>query len=576
MRTPISVLLPSALLGAALIAGCNGNKDNDDGTDVVIIVDTSDTDTSDDEDVGDTIDEAEDLTGFAIDPRTIYALSEFGRINPAGDRDFYKLTLEAGRVYHFYTEAYDEISDTVVLDTVLRVYDSNRQIVAQNDDGVYRWRETDSGVFVYPETTGDYYVEVLEFGDFDGGTPAGSFQHTYTVFVVDPAVFEDEGNNDTIGQARYAFGIERSSDAFRADLTGTGDTGGTDIHTDETGHTDATGETGETGDTDETDETGDTDTETGTPGETGESDVPGTSDSDMGPIDTAIENPDVFILSPFGPEGVGIETYGILDDADDLDIWPVTLGEAEEGEDPWSYLAMTMWPGYDDHVPELAVFNNRGETMLRTTEIQEVPGSQIFRWPINNRGLMARVTPGETYWVRMRSTTGASGASTFYPWHRVVYLPTLAPLEPEEANDSIATATPLVYEPTSSPDFTGAQIAGSLPSGDDVDYYELDLDGFTGSFSGTYVSVFIQAASHGSLLDTRIAIVNASGEEVEAATVDEDDDGMEIAFDPSIRDYEPGGGQLYIKVEAEDRTGPDTATQYLLGSIVGTTNLFGN
>jgi hypothetical protein len=169
------------------------NSDTDtDSTEPVFV------ETATPSDMNDSIEEAVDLTAEEIPAFTIVGIAQ-DRINPAGDRDFYALNLEGGELYQFYTEAYDPATDSVVLDTVIRIYNEAGTMITENDDMVYRYRETDSAVFVSPATTGTFYAEVLEYCDWSGQcNPAGTYNHEYALNIVNVPFTEREGENDTL------------------------------------------------------------------------------------------------------------------------------------------------------------------------------------------------------------------------------------------------------------------------------------------------------------------------------------------------------------------------------------------
>jgi hypothetical protein len=64
---------------------------------------------------------------------------------------------------------YDEDGEP---DTVMRLYDEDGNLVAENDDMPYRWAETDSSLYFTSDVDGVFYVEVLEWGDWDPDSSA--------------------------------------------------------------------------------------------------------------------------------------------------------------------------------------------------------------------------------------------------------------------------------------------------------------------------------------------------------------------------------------------------------------------
>ena len=115
-------------------------------------------------------------------PLTKGSFNEVGAINPPGDRDFYSVEVTAGEWLFFRTVG---TADPVV-DTVLRLYTPDRTLVATNDDALPR-TDVNPELIYHADQTGTYYLEVLEFSDWntmDMIDPEGGEDFTYTVGVV--------------------------------------------------------------------------------------------------------------------------------------------------------------------------------------------------------------------------------------------------------------------------------------------------------------------------------------------------------------------------------------------------------
>ncbi|MDE0335549.1 MAG: M10 family metallopeptidase C-terminal domain-containing protein, partial [Defluviicoccus sp.] len=93
--------------------------------------------------------------------------SFFGTIETAGDRDWIKVTLEAGKRYAFSLESIDyPLTDYGALgDPSMILYDADGNRVAADDDS---GRELDSRLGFVPPTSGTYYVEARGYRDFTG------------------------------------------------------------------------------------------------------------------------------------------------------------------------------------------------------------------------------------------------------------------------------------------------------------------------------------------------------------------------------------------------------------------------
>ena len=180
---------------ALTITACGGSEEETDTTETdtdtqtTIVTDTGETDTM--VDGGDTIADALPLT-FTTEGDWLHA----DAIAPAGDRDFFSIEATEGDIYQVASLAYLFTEPDVVLDTVLRVYGPDEQLIATNDDMPYRFLETDSAIFFQATETGTYYVEVLEWGDWDAESTAnGGNSYTYELWGYLMETSEVEPNN---------------------------------------------------------------------------------------------------------------------------------------------------------------------------------------------------------------------------------------------------------------------------------------------------------------------------------------------------------------------------------------------
>ena len=116
-------------------------------------------------------------------------------ISEAGDRDFFKLSLGAGTSIAVGTLAYADDGD-MEPDTVLRLYDSAGTLLATNDDMPFRLQETDSALYFQAPTDGDYYFEVLEWGDWDGSDANGGDSYEYRLVAYEILQIDPEPDNN--------------------------------------------------------------------------------------------------------------------------------------------------------------------------------------------------------------------------------------------------------------------------------------------------------------------------------------------------------------------------------------------
>lgn len=188
------------LLSGVVAVGCSdngGGGTTDAGTtgDATILLDTGGGGEVDagGEPSDDTIADAIAITGSSV----------MGAINPAEDVDFYSFSGTAGSWTAIATTANEE-DDGDGVDTVVRLFGPDMQLIAENDDGLPRF-SPDSELIVKLPTTGTYYVEVQEYSTWENAEdppePAGSPDFTYELFVVplaelDAITLDAETGND--------------------------------------------------------------------------------------------------------------------------------------------------------------------------------------------------------------------------------------------------------------------------------------------------------------------------------------------------------------------------------------------
>ncbi|MCB9760368.1 MAG: hypothetical protein H6739_11070 [Alphaproteobacteria bacterium] len=189
----------SLALSLAALTACTGTKD-DDWVDPEAVDDTAgettdDTDETDPQaEAGDSIEEALPVT--LSQDTTLIAT---GVIDPAGDRDFYALEVSQGQFIAVASLSYAMLGE-VVLDTVIRLYDDQGELLATNDDMPYRYLETDSALYFQAEYDGVYYVEVLEWADWadQGANGGSSYEYQFHAWEIDNLEIYD---NDTQAEA---------------------------------------------------------------------------------------------------------------------------------------------------------------------------------------------------------------------------------------------------------------------------------------------------------------------------------------------------------------------------------------
>jgi len=481
-------------LPLALLLGCkDGGKDDD--SDPPVTTDTADT-AGGGADGNDSIETAEDRTSLDLSAIGFEAVGQ-GAINPPGDRDFYAIRLEAGEPYALSTIAYDDQRDLVVLDTVLRLYDADGNFISENDDMPFRLRETDSGIWYMPKTTGTYYVEVLEYGDWAGERANGGSNYTYTLVAGHLELTEHEGMNDSIEEV----------------------------------------------------------------------------DANTTISDTAASEDPAFYGGIFSSADVSF--LGSFQTAGDVDLFPRFYEIERRGQpgytpEPYFFLSAALWENYGGN-PRMSLLNEAGDVLASSTDL--LPDARTAITFILDSAILVKVDEGSRYYIKMENEDGTATSQEFYVGSFVNYLPTAATLEEAEgSNDDQVTADLTVPRRSTATDglyFIG--IWGALPTGDDADWFKLDKDDVD-TFEDKYISVVVQALTVGSALDPKVKLVDASGNVLAEATVDAED---ATVGDPTIVDFNIDvTTNVFVVVEADGRTGPDSQCNYLVGMWVSDTPLF--
>ncbi len=566
--------ITTSLVLALAISGCNDGDDPEKDA-----IDTAFDSAAEEADDNDTIETAEDLTDgtfLFIDPTADnfnYAGIGDGIISPAGDRDFYAVTLEADATYHIVTLAY-ALQQRVVLDTVIRLYDANGQLVTENDDMNFRFLETDSAVVYTPAATGTFYVEVLEYGDWwlangndsQGGQIEASGATNYEYFLV-AAKFPNLEADPNQSLADVYLGDGDVPDVILPDPVDTDtDTtdSATDTDTDPATDSDDSDPDIDTSDTDvaDSDSDGSVDTDT-VDTDTVDTD---TEDTDEPAEDTGGNvTSDFYIPSWLGTYSA--DFHGSFDVTDDVDYWPIQVTLQSDVEQRYAFITFSAWQDVGSNADtKFTLIDGEGQVLGETSDL--TPGTNGL-W-FSDVGIISRVNDREVYYLRAESTTGAFGSSAVYTGMTFTYLPTLASLE-EEGNDTREDANFIPLEALDSGNGYAAGMWGLLPEGDDADWMRIS-GADVGGLDGKYVSVFMKAAGVGSQLDPKFTLFGADGTQIESYSVDAE---LDDAADPVVRDYLVSGeSDLYIQVGADSKGTSDAAQQYIIAVYVTNDLLF--
>ncbi len=123
-------------------------------------------------------------------------------IGSAGDKDFFALDMSEGETVFAFTAAYLIDGEIGNPDTVIRILDANGDLLVENDDMPTRLQETDSAILFQAPSDDTYYVEILEWSDWDPTSegPEGGSDWDYD-FYAWPWSIEDKEPNDTTADA---------------------------------------------------------------------------------------------------------------------------------------------------------------------------------------------------------------------------------------------------------------------------------------------------------------------------------------------------------------------------------------
>ncbi len=176
MRTIKVVLLASTMLAVA----CDGgNGDADGGADACTscMADTGPMPMPDSGPTGDGNDSFATAAEITVDD----ADATRGAINPARDLDYYTFEGTAGQ----WIEVVATTDDTAMprADTVITIYDSAMNRIAENDDGLPR-TDVDPELITRLPADGTYYVLVQEWSTWADDTPVGGSRYTYDLRVL--------------------------------------------------------------------------------------------------------------------------------------------------------------------------------------------------------------------------------------------------------------------------------------------------------------------------------------------------------------------------------------------------------
>ncbi len=270
------------------------------------------------------------------------------------------------------------------------------------------------------------------------------------------------------------------------------------------------------------------------------------------------------------PETAGYafwQSFGELEAEGDVDWWPLPIDDDSAG----SFYQISTWPTYMwDFEPVISIVDEAGTVLAQSTDPQYGSAyGDIFSYPAS---IIFRVPTGGVYYVVVEDVNGGGGegAGYFYPlmcspgWYFTT------DIWETEANHPTGLAQSLsMTESSSSPGFFYATFGGGLDEeGDESDNFMFrssDTDGL----DGKYLSVMVNTAVYGSLLDAKLTVYEDLGQgkfsPLTEVLLDPSGESMD---DPKVLDLElENDNSIYIAIEHENADDEVAISHYYLGAV---------
>jgi hypothetical protein len=261
-----------------------------------------------------------------------------------------------------------------------------------------------------------------------------------------------------------------------------------------------------------------------------------------------------------------LQTFGELEAAGDVDWFVFDVDSKSVG----NYLHVSFWQDYTGMLePLMTVYSPMGDVLAQTTEPGYTTGSALWYY---DPGCTVKVTEEGRYFVAIEDANGGGGAGEgfFYPLiFSGPWFFNSDPWEIEENNPTGLANTVAMSESTNTPGYYYGGFAGALDSDtDESDNYKV-LSNDTNGLEGKYLSVYVETAMHGSLLDAVITIYEDTGGAtfVELATASIDPSGG--VDDPAIHDLElDNDNNIYIEIVHESGQEDADASHFYFGEAI--------
>ncbi len=262
-----------------------------------------------------------------------------------------------------------------------------------------------------------------------------------------------------------------------------------------------------------------------------------------------------------------LQTFGELESAGDVDWFVFDVDEKSVG----NYLHVSFWQDYTGMLdPIVTVYSPMGEVLAQTDNPGYTTGSALWYY---DPGCTVKVSEAGRHYVTVEDAGGNGGAGAGYFYPLIFSGPWYFNTDPWEieANHPTGLANTVnMTESTNTPGYFYGGFAGALDSGtDESDNFKI-LSSDTDGLDGKYLSVYVETAMHGSLLDATITLYEDTGGAtfVELTSVDVHPSSGS-ADDPAILDLElENDNNLYLEITHESGMDEADASHFYFGEFI--------
>lgn len=262
-----------------------------------------------------------------------------------------------------------------------------------------------------------------------------------------------------------------------------------------------------------------------------------------------------------------LQTFGEIEAPGDVDWFVFEI----DGKSVNNYLHLSFWQDYVGLLePIVTVYGPMGDVLAQTDDPGYTTGSALWYY---DPGCTVRLTEEGRYYVSVEDANGDGGVGAGYFYPLIFSGPWYFNSDPWEieSNHPIGLANTVgMSESTNTPGYFYGGFAGALDSPEDEsDNYKVLADDADG-LDGKYISIYVETAMHGSLLDAIVTVFEDTGgatfEELTSVSVHPSSGS---ADDPAVLDLElESDNNIYITIEHE--TGIDDAdtSHFYFGEVI--------